>query len=272
MRATVLVIAMCGVVACTQAPAASERDSKSGCRVSGTVVHAGVGPRTVPARGARYFVGRYVDGHYDDEKIVGAGLEVSTDGRFETEIVTPRAFLLISADGYEPQWFGPLVCGERVHAQLAAAAPAPLLATMVLRGQLDEELFRIDVHVDGLVEWQGSPDMPLHGRASHRVSPAEVDALRRAFAQADFAHLPRAVVCDEVSDNDAVVGLTEYVDGGTIRVGHALACRSGSDAERMAALEIAFEQRSGYSSAFRGGAERTCEQAERQPDGGCQWW
>jgi hypothetical protein len=131
---------------------------------------------------------------------------------------------------------------------LAAAPDAgvkpkpPLLATLQRTGCYGTcPTYLVTVDADGLVEWEGKKFVQSKGRRTAQLSPADLAALKQAFADAKYTTLSGNFACYEMTDNPHAV--TSYVDGQrTITIDHYYGCRSTPGVNTLTALEDRFDK------------------------------
>jgi Domain of unknown function (DUF6438) len=72
--------------------------------------------------------------------------------------------------------------------------------------------YKVSIHADGRVEYHGEHFVKRKGDAAGQLTPAQLAALRDAFARADYFKLAASYDHPQISDAPGVV--TSFTDGG----------------------------------------------------------
>jgi hypothetical protein len=95
--------------------------------------------------------------------------------------------------------------------------------------------YRVTVFSDGRVQWEGASFVKVKGKATAKLTPAELAALRDAFRDAKYFARQDAD-CYDVTDNPSAN--TSFDDGKQKKsIKHYYGCRSSKDAPALTALE-----------------------------------
>jgi len=96
--------------------------------------------------------------------------------------------------------------------------------------------YLLEVFSDGVVKWYGERWVKVTGTAVTQLSPAQLDALRAAFAHAKYFDLGGGYDCHDVTDNPWAI--TSFSDGTrTKELKHYYGCRSKKGVEVLTRLE-----------------------------------
>jgi hypothetical protein len=96
--------------------------------------------------------------------------------------------------------------------------------------------YRLTVLSDGQVEWEGRRFVKVNGKAQATLTPAEMAALKAAFADVHYFELHGKYDCREWTDHPSA---NTSFDDGTQRnaVRHYHGCKSAAHVDELTALE-----------------------------------
>jgi hypothetical protein len=114
--------------------------------------------------------------------------------------------------------------------QPAAPAHPPILASLERTACFGTcPIYKVTVHTDGTVEYQGKRFVKVVGQQVAKLSPEQVKALRTAFAQAKYFELKGTFDCYQMTDLPWAI--SSYRDGGKERtIRHYFGCRGVPEA------------------------------------------
>jgi hypothetical protein len=102
-------------------------------------------------------------------------------------------------------------------------------------------MYKIRVWSDGLVEWEGGGFVKQIGKATATLTPAELEALRKAFTEAKYLALEGDFGCYEATDNPSAD--TSFSDGKRQKsIHHYYGCRTPPQTASLTALERRFDE------------------------------